>query len=183
MVAVRAWRAGDVAGKRRAARAVPALAALVDASGALEVVKARLLLASLVERSLEGSGSEDIGSEKESFRVLDQRCFWRSERKVRTPLHVLNPDGSELTDAAGGSRVLADHWASVFRANRTSAGTRMLVASCAPQWPGGVPANISFEDLAALVRSRRDTAPGLDGIPWSAWKAARIGRWRLCMPR
>lgn len=174
MVAMRAWRAGDVAGTRRAARAVPALAALVDASGALEVGKARLLLASLVEHSLDGSGGEEpeLGSEGESFRVLEQRRFWRSERKVRTPLHVLNPDGTELADSADGSRVLAEHWANVFRARRTNADSHRLVASCAPRWPDGVPTKISFEDFEALVRSRRDTAPRPDGIPWSAWKAA-----------
>lgn len=113
-----------------------------------------------------------LGLAEESAEVFDKRRMSRIRAKVKTPLRSLKPDGSPVDDILQGTQLLCEHWAEAFRARRTTASARRALAGCAPQCPSDVASKVSPDAFEALIQSRRDTAPDLDGVPWSVWKAA-----------
>ena len=75
-----------------------------------------------------------------------------------------------ITDKAGMDEALATHWRRVFRERIVDPSAAADLASEAPQLPPMDPPSRGM--LRAAIRVARNAAPGADGIPPAAWRAA-----------
>lgn len=120
---------------------------------------------------------EDVQSfDRDSQRSkVDTRLrLWKARSRKASFTAIADSDGALLTSSADMSRVLRGHWQGVFDEKPICNDTADSLID-----------HLAAPDLALLVlpppdavaryiRSMRDSAPGPDGIPYSAWKATGV---------
>jgi hypothetical protein len=136
---------------------------------------------------------EDLAALDNSRGQTDLQVLQRNKEHILTRLKRLvpgstsginalqAPDGQVTTDRERMGTILSEHWSEVFR--KKGINEELLDAWLAdifpPDQPTGLPAptsekwTVRKKDLAWSIKCARDTAPGPDGIPYTAWR--RLG--------
>jgi endonuclease/exonuclease/phosphatase family metal-dependent hydrolase len=97
---------------------------------------------------------------------------WAPRRRKVSTFSVLNPDGTAAgsNDAAG--QLLLNHWSGVFREKPCSHEAQQTLLAYVVPCPTDVEWNIDRGQFIDIALRARDSAPGPDGLPYSAWSNA-----------
>ena len=105
-------------------------------------------------------------------------AVWAARRRCCETVAVLDADGVPAQSAQHAVQLLREHWAPVFTKKNTSPRSmEELLAHVAPA-PGDVQWCLPFEEFAEAARRQGDSAPGPDGLPYSAWVCSDLPAWR-----
>jgi endonuclease/exonuclease/phosphatase family metal-dependent hydrolase len=119
--------------------------------------------------------SEDVKTfDRDSRRAkVDTRLqLWRAKSRKASFSAIAGPDGALLSSAVDMSRALQAHWQGVFDSKPICSDTADLLIGRLAIPKLGLLVLPSPDAVARHIRSLRDSAPGPDGIPYSAWLAA-----------
>jgi len=97
---------------------------------------------------------------------------WRSHRRRISLVAVIDADGVPLESPASAAGLLADHWGPVFAAKSIEAEAALPIMQFTQAVPPGLLWTIDREGFHEVMAKPRDSAPGPDGIPFGAWRAA-----------
>ena len=110
-------------------------------------------------------------SRRPCARALRRRMALWSKSQPRALLRGVLLEGDRIADDLPSMQcALASHWARVFRDVEVERDAMLQLASVLPPLPTPRPPTKSQIRLA--LRLARDNAPGPDGLPASAWRAA-----------
>ena len=86
---------------------------------------------------------------------------------------VANSDCSGANDAIDdvACRRILGHWSRAFSAVQVDRAQWKQFESIVPRWSGSDSVLLDKDSFLGLLRSREDSGPGPDGLPYSAWKA------------
>ena len=99
---------------------------------------------------------------------------WRSHRRRISLAAVVDLQGIPRESPEESADLLAAHWGPVFAAKDIEAEAALLIMPFTQQVPSGlswVTDRVGFHEMMAKPR---DSAPGPDGIPFGAWRAAGV---------
>jgi hypothetical protein len=97
---------------------------------------------------------------------------WRSHRRRISLVAVINDDGVPLESPEAAADLLAGHWGLVFAAKSIEADAALAIMQFTQVVPPGLSWAIDREGFHEVMAKPRDSAPGPDGIPFGAWRAA-----------
>ncbi len=168
LVAFRARRQQDLRCLQRALRAHPSLPldSLDDKISELmvEVADAQLHVQQGPGRKAEAAGQA----------YMQKIALWRKNVPRARFMHIIDDEDNIITDDNGMAVCIANHWKKVFQGTDTTERhdhhLKNLTASVPPAI-GLSETPFDHDDVTASLR-RQDSAPGPDGICYSAWKAA-----------
>jgi hypothetical protein len=97
---------------------------------------------------------------------------WRSHRRRISLVAVLDPHGIPQASPEASAELLANHWGPVFEAKVIEAESASMVMPFTQAVPQGIRWVADKEGFFEVMAKPRDSAPGPDGIPFGAWRAA-----------
>jgi exonuclease III len=97
---------------------------------------------------------------------------WRSHRRRISLSAVTDPDGIPQSCPEAAAKLLEDHWKPVFAEKVIAAEAAILLMPFIQKVPPGLSWAIDRSGFYELMAKPRDSAPGPDGIPYGAWRAA-----------
>jgi hypothetical protein len=172
LIAFRSIRAGSDPGLRRALRAVPSINpdTLEQDIGTLTV--------EVAEQQLQGrtghSTAEHRKGESAGAAFMAKIALWRRHTSRSKFFHIKDKHDIHHTTDHDMARLIRSHWQTVFQS--TNEGhlhdiDMSTLISYVPEASGICNDPFDEDDIAHGLR-RSDTAPGPDGVCYSAWKAA-----------
>ena len=111
-----------------------------------------------------------VPSERACEMAMRRRMRMWSRKQSKAFLRAVITNEGEVESAEGKAKALAQHWGSVFTMQPADDAAMDMLARLQPRF-GEVPPP-SRSTLTAVMRRAAPTAPGVDGIPTSAWLAA-----------
>jgi hypothetical protein len=170
LVAFRSLRGGSAAGLRRALRAYPDLKVdtLEHDIGELTIAVADLQFQSHNDRTDKRRG------EAAGAAYMAKIALWRKHTSRSKFFHIKDDQGLNITADDGMAKHISDHWKGVFQARSGCPhhDTNMnILLDYVPEAVGVCNDPFDEDDITLSLR-RHDTAPGPDGVCYSAWKAA-----------
>jgi hypothetical protein len=168
LVAFRARRQHDSRCLQRALRAHPALP-LDSLDDKISELMVKVADAQLHERQGPGRKAESAGQA-----YMHKIALWRKNVPRARFMSIVNDEDTIITDDIGMASCIGNHWKKVFQGTDTTARhdfhLKDLTASVPPAL-GLSDVPFDHDDILASLR-RQDSAPGPDGICYSAWRAA-----------
>jgi endonuclease/exonuclease/phosphatase family metal-dependent hydrolase len=168
LVAFRARRQDNAAGLRRARHAFPELP--IDA---LEAAISELTL-EVADEQLNGHSVPGKKSEVAGQAYMQKVALWRQHVPRARFMHIATEDGDIITDDLLMADSIRAHWCVVFQGCDSSPEHLCNIENLTAHVPLAADlADTPFDhdDIRASLR-RQDSAPGPDGICYSAWRAA-----------
>ena len=193
LAAARCWRANDLRRMIKLRKRCHELCEVFDVEGNLTDEKClsqhirRLATATIAEQLREAQAEEAEGGEdggglpgKARRRSLHRRLTARSPKRKRVKgLDILDDDGAPITDAEKATDEVHRHWSWFFARRPGDPEARERLLGRAARFQGDL-RPIPFADFCGIVTPRKDSAPGPDGIPFSAW-AVPIAELHECL--
>jgi endonuclease/exonuclease/phosphatase family metal-dependent hydrolase len=168
LVAFRARRQHDSRCLQRALRAHPALP-LDTLDAKISELMVQVADAQLHDRQGLGRKAESAGQA-----YMQKIALWRNNVPRARFMHIITDEDIVITDDSGMASCIGNHWKKVFQGTDTTARHDFHLQSLTASVPPALGlSEIPFDrdDITASLR-RQDSAPGPDGICYSAWKAA-----------
>jgi hypothetical protein len=170
LVAFRSLRGGSDSGLRRALRAFPDLKVdtLEHDIGELTVEVADLQLQSHNDEKDKRRG------EAAGAAYMAKIALWRKHTSRSKFFHIKDDQGYNITADDGMAKHIRDHWQGVFQATSQCPqhpNNMNILLDYVPEATGVCNDPFDEDDISMSLR-RHDTAPGPDGVCYSAWKAA-----------
>ncbi len=97
---------------------------------------------------------------------------WRSHRRRISLAAVVDSHGIPQESPEAAADLLAAHWGPVFAAKDIEAEAALQIMPFTQIVPNGLNWILDREGLHEIMAKPRDSAPGPDGIPFGAWRAA-----------
>jgi endonuclease/exonuclease/phosphatase family metal-dependent hydrolase len=97
---------------------------------------------------------------------------WTSERRRVSTFTILDSAGAPATSVTHATQLLANHWGKVFAAKPCSKLFQKSLLQHVVTAPDDIAWRMSREEFIAIAERCSDSAPGPDGIPYSAWVRA-----------
>ena len=97
---------------------------------------------------------------------------WGPRRRKASTFSVLHPDGSAADSLEAAGSLLLQHWSKVFREQPCSREAQRTLLAHAVPCPPDIQWNIDRGEFWEIALRARDSAPGPDGLPYSAWSQA-----------
>ena len=121
-----------------------------------------------------GLGERSSGRSFDGRRALLQRLSsaWSTVRRRVTTLAIFDEDGRAADSTEDSLQILARHWAPVFaQKGLRDLSISELLQPCTTHVPE-VDWVIDFDSFCTIAANARDSSPGPDGVPCSAWRCA-----------
>jgi hypothetical protein len=99
-------------------------------------------------------------------------AVWSPRRKTSSTFWILRPDGNAASSHEEAASLLRSHWAPVFREPDYDAEAATEILQCVQLAPSDFDWDFTFDSFATILHRMPDSAPGPDGIPYSAWARA-----------
>jgi hypothetical protein len=168
LVAFRARRQHDLRCLQRALRAHPALP-LDTLDDKISELMVQVADAQLNERQAPGRKADSAGQA-----YMQRIALWRTNVPRARFMHIITDEDNIITDDLGMASCIGEHWKKVFQG--TDSSERHVhhlqdITAAVPSALGLSDVPFDRDDIIASLR-RQDSAPGPDGICYSAWKAA-----------
>jgi hypothetical protein len=186
----RAVRSRDLHSASLALRAYPSLEEFVARRSASVVItrslfsQVRVFAASLAEQLAAEDGknidadrstaasAKIYAKQKVDFRIQ----LWRKAHRRVTFAGVKCLDSAGVDFIAGSpeesAEALRAHWAPVFKHKAVDVASQDVLLQFVPTVDGSAATIPSIDDLVKFLGKRSDSAPGPDGLRYSAWRAA-----------
>jgi endonuclease/exonuclease/phosphatase family metal-dependent hydrolase len=97
---------------------------------------------------------------------------WASSRRRTSTFTILDQGEAPATSAGHASQLLANHWGAVFTAKRCFKIAQEKLLQFVVAAPDDIDWRLPREEFIAIAQRCTDSAPGPDGIPYSAWVQA-----------
>jgi hypothetical protein len=97
---------------------------------------------------------------------------WRSHRRRISLAAVIDTEGIPQSSPESAAELLEDHWRPVFAEKVITAEAALQLMPFIQQVPPGLQWVVDREGFHEVMAKPRDSAPGPDGIPFGAWRAA-----------
>jgi hypothetical protein len=180
LVLLRGARAHDREACRRAVVAFPSLAAHFDSTSCTLLPTFHELLQDLANNDIQAMlHSMEVDTERPEWKKVGMKetlrrrsSAWATKRKMTSSFAVLDSHGVAAADLGHASRLLRSHWEPVFRAPRICQEAQCRILSYAAVAPPHFQWDITNDDIDYVLEHCHDSAPGPDGIPYSAWSKA-----------
>jgi hypothetical protein len=163
----------------KAVRAYAVLAAWVKVTaGAIEEVDLAAVheharhLASLVEDEALRVAPAGAERTRAADRFVRRAALWRRHQGRARFTGIRGPDDALPSSTDGAAQLLRNHWGNVFAGGPSDPvdAERFLAHVPADMLP--LPVMPSLDDFKRLLAKKADSAPGPDGLRFSAWQAA-----------
>ena len=99
---------------------------------------------------------------------------WRAHRRRISLAAIVDTQGIPRDSPEESADLLADHWGPIFAAKAIEAEAALAIMQFTQAVPEGLCWSTDRVGFHELMAKPRDSAPGPDGIPFSAWRAAGI---------
>lgn len=182
LVALRASLVGHTHKVRDSVSAHAHLASLVDLqAGYVSDVAglcahiAELSRVSIKEQSDELAQVADMPEYKRQARIrslVSRASLWGPHSKRVCISSITDEQGNPAGSAEESASRLRDHWTPVFARKPIDHEAADALLQHVRQVPGDIEWRLTLEKFGAIVAATHDTAPGPDGLPYSAWKHA-----------
>jgi hypothetical protein len=172
LVAFRSLRGGAGSGLQRALRAFPTinLDTLEHDIGELTV--------EVADQQLQGRTEHDRQDKRRGEAAgaayMTKIALWRKHTSRSKFFHIKDEHDRNITNDEGMAKHIRDHWKEVFQSTSQCPlheNSMHTLVSYVPEATGVCNDPFDEDDIAHSLR-RHDTAPGPDGVCYSAWKAA-----------
>jgi hypothetical protein len=172
LVAFRSLRSGSGAGLQRALRAFPDLnvGTLEHDIGELTVEVADMQL----QGHTENEGKHQRRGEAAGAAYMAKIALWRKHTSRSKFFHIKDEQGINITTDHGMAKHISEYWKGVFQSTSkcpNHSNNMHTLIDYVPEATGICNDPFDEDDIAHSLR-RHDTAPGPDGVCYSAWKAA-----------
>ena len=130
------------------------------------------LLQREIREHVEGGGAPDDDRGLRLHQLLRQ---WSPKRRRIVLVSVPDPTGNPSPDLEVSAQNLASHWGRVHAAKPQDRGyhfQKTLLSSEIQQVAPGIEWTLDLHSFIGKLVSRKDSATGPDGIPYSAWRFA-----------
>jgi endonuclease/exonuclease/phosphatase family metal-dependent hydrolase len=97
---------------------------------------------------------------------------WASTRRRTSTFSILDPEGAPATSASHATQLLTNHWGPVFTAKRCYRLAQAKLLQFVVAAPDDINWRLPRNEFIAIAERCTDSAPGPDGIPYSAWVQA-----------
>jgi hypothetical protein len=97
---------------------------------------------------------------------------WRTHRRRISLTAVTDSEGIPQSCPEAAAKLLEDHWKPVFAEKAIAAEAAVLLMPFIQKVPPGLCWSIDRSGFHEVMAKPRDSAPGPDGIPYGAWRAA-----------
>jgi hypothetical protein len=97
---------------------------------------------------------------------------WTDRRRSVSTFAVLHDDGSAAADYNEAAGLLQRHWQPIFKAPVTDQKAQAELLHHSVEAPANFDWDITDSDIDFALNHYQDSAPGPDGIPYSAWGKA-----------
>ena len=94
---------------------------------------------------------------------------WASSRRRTSTFTILDRDGAPATSTAHSTQLLAEHWGEVFAATPCCRVAQQRILQHVVLAPEDINWRLSRDQFIEVAERCSDSAPGPDGIPYSAW--------------
>jgi hypothetical protein len=185
----RAVQCPDYASLCKAAAAFPELAQYMEEVGPMVLVRkgafaaackfvAKLTVVRAEEegKALDASAEQGPAKVLKKQRVDDRIRLWRQShrRTAFSGIKQQRADGSfSIAESpAASAKLVRDYWAPIFGASLTVPGDQDLLLGLVPEVDGSTAVLPSVDEIAQLIAAKTDSAPGPDGLRFSALAAA-----------
>jgi endonuclease/exonuclease/phosphatase family metal-dependent hydrolase len=99
---------------------------------------------------------------------------WRTHRRRISLAAVIDSDGTPQSCPEVAAEILESHWKPIFAEKTITAEAAVLLMPFIQQVPPGLKWIVDREGFHEVMAKPRDSAPGPDGIPFGAWRAAGV---------
>jgi hypothetical protein len=99
-------------------------------------------------------------------------AVWSPRRKTCSTFCIVHSDGTPTQSHEEAAALLQAHWAPVFKAPTFDEDASAALLPFVRPIPEGFDWDITFKDFSSILHHLPDSAPGPDGIPYSAWGRA-----------
>jgi endonuclease/exonuclease/phosphatase family metal-dependent hydrolase len=179
-VLLRGHRSGDRAACGRAINAYPSLAKHISANRLILHESFHELLAELTMKDTSDMlDSINADPEQAAWRKVGVRealrrraAAWAPKRKITSAFAVLDASGTAAADHQQAARLLRQHWQPAFDPPSTTEQAQKALLEYSAAAPSGFDWTFSDDDFDNALFHFRDSAPGPDGLPYSAWARA-----------
>jgi exonuclease III len=97
---------------------------------------------------------------------------WTTTRRRTSTFTILDMAGAPATSVTHATDLLAGHWGAVFAAKACNKRVQASLLEYVVPAPDDIDWRLPREDFIAIAERCSDSAPGPDGIPYSAWVRA-----------
>jgi endonuclease/exonuclease/phosphatase family metal-dependent hydrolase len=97
---------------------------------------------------------------------------WATSRRRTSTFTILDSRGAPATSTEHSTQLLAEHWGAVFDATPCSRVAQQHILQHVVPAPDDINWRLSREQFIEIAERCSDSAPGPDGIPYSAWVRA-----------
>ena len=97
---------------------------------------------------------------------------WAPKTRRAFTLNITSVDDIPADDTATSAQRLFDHWSPIFTDSPTDADAQEHLLRHVQALPSDFKHIVDFDSFLKIIRSTADTAPGPDGVPYSAWAAS-----------
>lgn len=130
---------------------------------------------------------EDLSIDDDDFPIASKSSLparnilydlWRRV-KPTTALTGVRKNGEIFTDPSLVHGLISEHWADGFAEQHIDQEAADDILKYSNFFPDDISWQLSFEDFLQVVSGRKDSAPGPDSLPYSAWKNASLSILRV----
>jgi endonuclease/exonuclease/phosphatase family metal-dependent hydrolase len=180
LVLLRGARSGDRRACQRAVRAYPSLRQFLGNGMAfmndpffpfltnLIHMDTKALLDSMARDPLTAEWKQ-VGA-KEALRR--RASAWADRRRTTSNIAVLRQDGSSTADIEEATTLMKNYWQPIFQAPITFPHDQDTILEFSATAPPDFDWDLTDDNIDFVLHNFRDSAPGPDGIPYSAWGRA-----------
>jgi hypothetical protein len=111
-------------------------------------------------------------AKKEALRR--RAAAWSPLRRTAKTMTILDSHGLPAATPQDGAELLRKHWRRSFTGSSTSYAPMQFFTAYIQQAPEDISWHMPFDDFIKLLMSMSDSAPGPDGIPYSAFQNAPV---------
>jgi endonuclease/exonuclease/phosphatase family metal-dependent hydrolase len=131
-------------------------------------------LAGLVEDEVLRNTPVGAARSRAADRFIRRAALWKKHQGRARFSGIRGADGFLPASAEGAAQLLRDHWGAVFAGGPTDDEDieRFIAHIPADMLPA--PVMPSLDDVKLMLASKTDSAPGPDGLRYSAWQAAGL---------
>ena len=98
--------------------------------------------------------------------------LWGDRGRKAVNLSVTDADGDPALDNDSAASLLCEHWSQVFSAKRVYDDHMEKLSPFVQRAPDNMEWVLGREEFFLMVSKMRDTSPGPDGLPYTAWGKA-----------
>jgi len=120
-----------------------------------------------------------IDQEIQEWKKRDRRealarkaALWGNRGKKAIALSVVDEEWNPALDNAGAAALLSEQWGRTFEARQVFQESMERLEPFIQRAPDDIEWIVSREEFGRLAARMRDTSPGPDGLPYSAWGKA-----------